>query len=111
MEGMRELLRGTLRRSLRAMAPLDRLAAAWPVACGRAMAERGEVTGYADGSAEICVADSAWLSQMLTMRSILQHDLARISGVPLTGIHFFLERDRPGRSRPQAHTGDKTHHE
>ena len=45
MEGMRELLRGSLGRSLQAMRPEDKLAAAWPVACGKAMAERGEVVG------------------------------------------------------------------
>ena len=37
MEGMRGLLRGSLGRSLEAMQEVDRLAAAWPVACGSAM--------------------------------------------------------------------------
>ncbi len=101
MEGMRDLLRKTLRQSLRAMSPLDRLAAAWPVACGRAMAERGQVDALTDGSVHIQVADPLWLSQMLSMRSTLQNDLARISGVPLTGIHFHLKHP----------SGEKKHHE
>ena len=49
------LLRGTLGRSLKAMREEDRLAAAWPVACGEAMAEHGEVVGYEDGVVRIVV--------------------------------------------------------
>ena len=49
MEGMRALLRESLRKSLQTMGDEDRLAAAWPVACGVAMAGRGEVVGYEDG--------------------------------------------------------------
>ena len=47
MEDMRTLLRGSLGRSLKAMNPQDKLAAAWPVACGKAMVERGEVVALA----------------------------------------------------------------
>ena len=61
MEGMRDLLRGSLGRSLKAMRPEDKLAAAWPVACGKAMAERGEVVGYVDGEVWIEVEDGTWL--------------------------------------------------
>ena len=49
MEGMRELLQGSLGRTLEAMTEEDRLAAAWPVACGKALSERGRVMGYEDG--------------------------------------------------------------
>ena len=45
LEGMRDLVRGSMGRSLRALADEDKLAAAWPVACGKAMAERGAVVG------------------------------------------------------------------
>ena len=38
--------KGSLGRSLDALREEDRLAAAWPVACGKALAERGSVTGY-----------------------------------------------------------------
>ena len=92
MQGMREMLRGSLGRSLKAMPELDRLAAAWPVACGRAMAERGEIVGLIDGVIQIEVADQVWLRQMLSMRSVLEHDLARIAGVKVSGIHFEVKR-------------------
>lgn len=91
MQRMRDLLRSTLSESLRAMTPEDRLAAAWPVACGRALAERGIVAGFVDGVLSVHVADPAWLSQMRSVASILQHDLARVAGVPVRAIHFELK--------------------
>ena len=42
----------------------DRLAAAWPVACGTAMAGHGKVVGYADGVVQVEVTDTAWMQQM-----------------------------------------------
>ena len=50
--------------SLRGMGDEDRLAAAWTVACGRAMAEHGRVVGYDAGVVRIEVADAVWLQQM-----------------------------------------------
>lgn len=82
------MLRGTLGRSLKAMRPEDRLAAAWPVACGSAMAARGEVTSYEDGVVTVVVSDKEWMQQMRSMSSILERELAKIAGVKVTGIHF-----------------------
>jgi hypothetical protein len=92
MENMRSMLRGTLGRSLAALSEVDRLAAAWPVACGRAMAEHGEVTGFFEGTVAVAVSDAAWLSQMMSMRSILQHEIARIARVKVTAIHFEMKK-------------------
>ncbi len=86
------MLRGVLGRSLATLPELDRLAAAWPVACGRTMAGRGEIAGFEGGVVQIQVQDSVWLAQMLSMRSALQHDLARIAAVKVTGIHFELKK-------------------
>jgi Dna[CI] antecedent, DciA len=92
MQGMRDVLRGTLSRSLGALSEADRLASAWPVACGRIMAEHGEILSFEQGHLRMEVSDSAWLQQMLSMRHQLQHELERIAGVPITGIHFELKR-------------------
>jgi len=89
---MRDVLRRSLGRSLGTLEPIDRLAAAWPVACGKAMADRGVIAGFEDGVVRIEVADQVWLEQMLSMRTALQHDLARIAAVKVTGIHFLLKR-------------------
>jgi hypothetical protein len=93
METMRELLRGSLGRSLRAMRDEDRLAAAWAIACGRAMAERGAVVGYDGGVVRIEVADMVWMRQMASLRGVLQRDMARIAGLPVAGIHFELKKN------------------
>ena len=61
MEGMRGILRGVLSRSLKAMPEEDRLAAAWPVACGAAMAGHGEVVGYDGGLVRVVVTDREWM--------------------------------------------------
>ncbi len=92
MQNMRDMLRGSLGRSLSAMSDEDRLAAAWPVACGRAMAERGQIAGIVEGIVQVEVADEPWLRQMLAVRGVLERDLARISGVRLSGIHFYRKQ-------------------
>ena len=98
LEGMRSLLRGSLARSLERMGvgAEDRLAAAWTVACGRAMAEHGEIVGFADGVLEVLVADAAWLHQMVSMRGQLAAAMSRIAGVPVREIHF-ERRGAPAR--------------
>ena len=93
MEGMRDLLRATLGRSLGALSDEDRLAAAWPVACGKAMAERGTVVGYADGVVRVEVAGEAWMRQMMSMRRQLAGTMAQISRVKVTEIHFEVKRN------------------
>ena len=92
MENMRSILRGTLGRSLQALSDEDRLAAAWPVACGRAMAEHGEIAGFFEGTVTVAVSDPAWLAQIMSMRSILQHELARVAKVKVTAIHFEMKK-------------------
>ena len=89
MESMRDVLRGSLGQSLRTMEPLDRLRAAWPVACGAAMARKGVVARFDDGILHVEVGDSAWMEQMMGMRSVLQNEVGRIAEVKLRGIHFY----------------------
>lgn len=92
LEGMRDLLKGSLGRTLAALPDEDRLAAAWPVACGRAMAERGTVLGYVDGVVRIQVENRVWLRQLMSMRGQLAGEMARIAGVRVSEIHFEMKR-------------------
>lgn len=92
---MRDLFRGSLGRSLEAVPELDRLATAWTVACGRALAARGRVMGFANGIVEVEVEERAWLDQMNAMRPVLERELARIAGLRVGGIHFYLRRSTP----------------
>ena len=80
----------------------DRLAAAWPVACGAAMAGHGEVAGYANGLVYVRVTDAAWLQQMRSMSAVLQRELGKIAGLAVTGIHFEVQGSSRGRG------GDRT---
>ncbi|MEO6806326.1 MAG: DciA family protein [Edaphobacter sp.] len=93
LDGMRDLLKGSLGRSLDALCDEDRLAAAWPVACGKAMAGHGTVVGYADGVVRVEVEDVAWLQQLMSMRRQLAGEMARIAGVRVSEIHFEKKRN------------------
>ena len=93
MEAMRDLLRGSLKSSLGGMREEDRLAAAWTVACGHAMAEHGAVVGYAEGVVRVEVADAMWMRQMISLGGVLQREMARISGLPVAAIHFELKKN------------------
>lgn len=90
--GMRDLLKGSLGRTLDGLADEDRLAAAWAVACGKVMAERGTVVGYADGIVRVRVADGLWLGQLMSMRAQLAGEMARIAGIKVSDIHFEMKR-------------------
>ncbi len=88
MERMRDVLKQNLGRSLQNMSSLDRLEAAWPVACGKQLAARGRIMSYENGVLQVEVSDPAWLSQMNSMCSVLERELARIAGVRVSAIHF-----------------------
>lgn len=92
MEGMRDLLRaGTLRRSLRGLQAKDRLAATWLVVCGKALANRSSVVGYGDAVVEIEVLEG-WLDEVKSMKEHLKMELPRISGIPVSELHFIVKR-------------------
>lgn len=89
---MRDVLRGNLAGSLRAVSDEDRLAFSWTVICGRALAERGTVTGYSGGVAQVEVVDAVWMVQMTSMRGALTTRLAEFSGLPVKTIEFTVRR-------------------
>jgi hypothetical protein len=93
LEGMRDLARGSMGRSLRALTEEDKLVAAWPVACGKSMADRGAVVGYVDDVVLVQVADEVWMRQLTSMRTRLAEEMARIAGVKVSEIHFEIKRN------------------
>lgn len=115
MQGMRDMMRLALARSLRTLSEEDRLAAAIPLVCGTALAAHCEVASLAeDRTLHLRVDGAEWLSPLLAMRGVLQHDLARVAGVPLSGLHFVqagFAPDGPLRpspsGRPQFAPGDQ----
>lgn len=92
MDSMRDMLRKNLGRSLETLPTADRLTAAWPVACGQAMAARGEIVGFENGVVEVQVENALWLDQMRSMGAVLERELAKIAGVKIAGIHFEVKK-------------------
>ena len=89
MQAMRDVLRGSLGRSLRSLSEGDRLAAAWAVACGPALSERAEVLGLdEDRVLHVRVLQPGWRDQFAQMRTMLTDELRKIAGVKLQTIHF-----------------------
>ena len=94
-ERMRDVLRSSLGRSLESMPPEDRVAAAWPVACGQRIAERTRILEFAGAVLTVEVADAAWLKQMRSMSEKLKQELRSIAGVDVTDILFKLPSTDP----------------
>ena len=92
MLSIRDFLRHNLGRALEPLPPLDRLTAAWPVACGTTLAARARITDYTNNELHILVQDRLWLDQFLSMRGPLSASLARIARLPVTAIHFKVTR-------------------
>lgn len=90
MQAMRDLLRNSLAKSLDALTPGDRVAAAWPVAAGHAVASRTSVTSVENGVVTVAVPDKAWADQLWGVRERLRTELASVSRLPLTDILFVV---------------------
>ena len=100
MQRMRDVLRSSLARSMRELPDEDRLAAAWPVACGPALAGHAQVLHLdAEQVLHVRVRGAEWMQQFLHMRSALANDLGRIAGVRLSGIHFEEQGSARRRAR------------
>ena len=101
MQSLRETIRGSLARCLRTLGEEDRLAAALPVVCGTALAAHCEVQRLDEGrTLHLEVDDPEWISSLVGMRELLLHDLQRVAGVPLSGLHFaYADSARDGSLR------------
>ena len=105
---MRDVLRGTLGRSLRTLSDEDRLVAAWAVACGTALAERAAVVGLdEDRVLHVRVLQPEWQDQFAQMRMMLTEDLRKIAGVRVQTIHFEGQVPQSPRGRKNGLTGTK----
>ena len=101
MQGMRDLLRGSLARSLRTLTEEDRLAAALPLVCGTALALHCAVDRLdEERTLHIQVHGRDWLPPLLSMREVLRHDLARTAGVSLRGLEFAIAGENTGGDGP-----------
>ncbi len=88
MEAVRAILKTVLAKALHSLEAEDRLAAAWPLVCGKAMSKHGLVTGYNEGVVRISVSDELWRRQMASIREQLAVELGKVAEVPVREIHF-----------------------
>ena len=88
LEKIRDVLKGSLGRSLQALRDEDKLAMAWPLVCGKAMAEHGVVLGYIEGVLHVQVADGPWRRQLISMQGQLAAEMSHIAGVKVSEIHW-----------------------
>mgnify|MGYP001556027762 CR=1 FL=1 len=93
MEDIREILRGSLERSLGALDDVDRLAAAWTVAAGSRMASRATVLGYEDGVVRMGAADETWMREMMNVKERLAAEMARLARVSVKEIRIEITRN------------------
>ncbi len=108
MQGMRDVMRGSLARSLRLLSEEDRLASALPLVCGSALASHCEVLHLdEERTLHVRVDADDWLASAVGMREIVQHDLQRVAGVQLSGLHFVHAGSAPDRPlRPRLERAD-----
>ncbi len=103
MQAMRDVIRGSLARSLRLLTEEDRLASALPVVCGSAMSSHCEVMRLdEERTLHVRVDAAEWMASAVGMKAIVQHDLQRVSGVHLAGVHFVHAGSAPDRP-PRPH--------
>jgi hypothetical protein len=50
------------------------------------------VVGYDAGVLRVQVADTIWMHQMVSLRTVLAREMAEIAGLPVATIHFELKK-------------------
>jgi predicted nucleic acid-binding Zn ribbon protein len=89
-ERLRDVLRGSLGGALESMPEEDRVAAAWPVACGQRLAKRTRIVAFDAGVLRVEAVDAAWVRQLRSVSEKLKAELRGIAGVAVTDILFTL---------------------
>jgi len=64
MESVRTGLRQLMSELLRARPAEEAVLLAWPLVCGREVAERAQAVGFQDGKLVVEVGDAAWRNQL-----------------------------------------------
>jgi len=66
MEHVRTGLRNIMADLLRSRPAEEAVMVAWPIVCGREVAERARAIGFAQGVLTVEVSDAAWREQLLS---------------------------------------------
>ena len=84
--GLEKIIAGSLQKTGRQEVP--RLA--WPLACGRGVADRTRVLGYTDGTLTVQVADRVWRNELQHLAPNYVAVLNRYCGNTVKRIEFVL---------------------
>lgn len=92
MDAIRNVLRGSLARSLHALSDQDRLELAWVVVSGPSLAARSHVIGYADRIVTVEVGEYPWLEVVRNSDKDLIRELTRVAGLPVAELNLIAKR-------------------
>src|SRR4051812_18272855 len=93
MQNLSSSLLRTKSALLRACAPDDAPALAWPMVCGSRVAEKTEVCGFADGVLTIIVPDKGWRSELAELAPRYIAELNKISPTQIKSLRFTTRED------------------
>jgi len=99
MESARETLQKIVIEMIRQSAPEQAPVIAWQFVCGKAVADRTEALGFADGILSIRVPDVTWRAQLADMIPHYLELLRRYTGQEVTRLNFVLPDPRGGSTR------------
>lgn len=88
---LEKIVAGSLRRTASNEAP--RLA--WPLACGRGVADRTQAIGYGEGILTVQVSDAGWRAELQHFAPNYLAILNRYCGNAIRRIEFVIASGRP----------------
>src|SRR4051794_21215725 len=80
---------------LRACAPNDAPALAWPMVCGSRVADRTHAGPFAAGILTIIVPDKGWRAELTALAPRYLAELNKISPVQIKSLKFITREDSP----------------
>jgi hypothetical protein len=96
MEPVRTGLRNIMADLLRARPAEEAVVLAWPLVCGKEVAERTRAVSFAEGSLTVEVPDAAWRTQLSSFIPRYVSGFADLLGPVVKGIRFIAQA--PGTS-------------
>lgn len=88
MEPVRSGLRNIMSDILRTRPAEEAVVLAWPLVCGREVAERTTIVNFADGKLTVNVSDQAWRAQLASFEQRYISEFGALLGPLVTEINF-----------------------
>ena len=95
MEPVRSGLKNIMSDILRTRPEDEAVFLAWPLVCGREVAERTSVVGFAEGKLTVNVTDPAWRAQLASFEQRYISEFAGLLGPLVQQIDFKMTGTQP----------------